>query len=126
MTIDTQRLRDRSLHERRSTNDDFELLCRCADHIDDQAAEIERLRQPWISVNERLPDTEELVLVFVPGARYQKVGLDCWRMQHESPVEWSSVTIETGMAWDEHEFEEVTHWMPLPAAPCAALSQEPT
>lgn len=74
-------------------------------------------RQMWISINDQLPEGEEIVLVLVPGDQYQKVALDCWRMQRESPVSWSSATIETGMAWDDHEFEEVTHWMPLPPAP---------
>lgn len=77
-------------------------------------------RQQWISVEDRLPNTDEIVLVLVPGARYQQVALDCWRMQREAPLSWSSATIEIGMGWDDHEFDEVTHWMPLPAPPADA------
>lgn len=77
-------------------------------------------RRQWISVEDRLPNTDEIVLVLVPGARYQQVALDCWRMQREAPLSWSSATIEIGMGWDDHEFDEVTHWMPIPTPPADA------
>lgn len=78
----------------------------------------------WISVEDRMPCDEEIVLVFVPNGRYQKVDFDCWRMQREAPLGFSSATIETGMGWDDHEWEEVTHWMPLPPPPGAHPSQQ--
>lgn len=78
----------------------------------------------WISVAERMPDTEDEVLVYFPTAKYNKVDLDCWRMQHESPVAWTSQTVEIGMMWDNHEFEDITHWMPLPAHPTPASGEQ--
>lgn len=86
-----------------------------ADEIDALRAELQA--RQWISVDERLPDNDELVLVTGPGFRRQHVSFDCWRMQREAPLSWSSATIETGMGWDDHEYEEITHWMPLPPAP---------
>lgn len=73
--------------------------------------------QGWISTNDRLPENEDEVLVYVPSAKYNKVDLDNWRMQHERPLGFSSHTVPIGEMWDNHEFEEVSHWMPLPQAP---------
>ena len=71
----------------------------------------------WVSVRERLPDSDSPVLVYTPKNAHAKVWIDCWQMQREAPLSWSSATIETGFMWDGFEFEDVTHWMPLPAAP---------
>jgi len=71
----------------------------------------------WVSVRERLPDSDGPVLVYTPKNAHAKVWIDCWQMQREAPLSWSSATIETGFMWDGFEFEDVTHWMPLPAAP---------
>lgn len=65
----------------------------------------------WVSVADRMPDTDDEVLVWTA----QGAMLDRWRMQSEAPLSFSSATIETGMYWDEHEFEEVTHWQPITA-----------
>lgn len=67
----------------------------------------------WIAVEDRLPSDEEPVLVYVPGNKHLKFAIDQWKMQREAPVSFSSATIETGMAWCDHEYEEVTHWKPL-------------
>ena len=69
----------------------------------------------WISVHDRLPSDDRPVLVYTPSTR--TVWIDCWAMQHESLVSWSSATIETGYAWAEWGFDEVSHWMPLPEPP---------
>lgn len=71
----------------------------------------------WVSVLERLPDSDDPVLVHTPKNKHAKVWIDCWSMQREAPLSFSSATIETGYAWDGFEFEEVTHWMPLPPLP---------
>lgn len=83
--------------------------------LEEAAAEIIRLRglQEWIRVEDRLPETEDEVLVFSEFG----IEVDRWRMQGECPVSFSSMTIETGMNWDDHEFDEVTHWMPIPPPP---------
>lgn len=71
----------------------------------------------WISVEDRLPPVGEQVLVYVPNSQYEKVQIDTWDMQREAPVSFSSETIEIGHGWDDHEFEDITHWMPLAATP---------
>jgi hypothetical protein len=38
-------------------------------------------------------------------------------MQREAPVSWSSATIETGLGWDDSDYDDITHWMPLPLPP---------
>jgi hypothetical protein len=81
--------------------------------------------QRWIPVGEGLPETGDSVLVYVPGNRHLKVSIDQWRMQREAPVSFSSATIETGMMWDDHEFEEITHWMPMPSLPSMNPRSEP-
>lgn len=72
--------------------------------------------QGWISVEDRLPAMDEPVLVYTPSS-VVKVCFDEWCTYHEAPVSWSSATVETGEGWQNHEFEEVTHWMPLPPPP---------
>jgi hypothetical protein len=72
----------------------------------------------WVSVDERVPAKDEPVLVFSPDGA-MGVSIDEWCTYHESPVSWSSATFITGEGWANHEFEQVTHWMPLPAAPGA-------
>ena len=77
----------------------------------------------WISVNERLPSRNEDVLVYVPNGQYRKVFIDEWGDYRECPVDFSTVSVVVGEGWAEHEFDEVTHWAPLPALPLAAVSR---
>lgn len=77
-------------------------------------------REGWISVADRMPEDGTECLVVIKAADGSPfVSTDTWQMQRECPVSFSSHTIETGMAWDNWEFEDITHWMPLPAAPAA-------
>ena len=78
----------------------------------------------WISVEDRMPPDDTPVLVYTPSySESLPFAIDEWRMQREAPVSWSSHTVETGMAWCEHEFDEVTHWRPL-TAPAALAAKE--
>ena len=73
----------------------------------------------WVSVNDRLPEdgTECLVIVkYGNDPKFYRV-IDTWRMQREAPVSFSSATIETGLMWDDHDFDDVLFWQPLPAPP---------
>jgi hypothetical protein len=72
----------------------------------------------WISVEDRMPepDTGE-VLVWLTGGR---CAFDEWHMYHEDPLGLSTTyTMEMGLMWRDYDFDEVTHWMPLPEPPCA-------
>lgn len=75
----------------------------------------------WIPCSERMPDAGSTVMVYLaepafPGA--MRVVFDCWDEQYESPVSFSTVSVPVGLGWDSGiEYEAVTHWMPLPAAP---------
>ena len=73
----------------------------------------------WISVQDRMPSDESVVMAW----NGDSIVFERWMERHESPVEWSSVTVPIGKAWDEHEFEEITHWMPLPPAPTTTRSE---
>lgn len=73
----------------------------------------------WIAVEDRVPDPGTACIVY-GQSRYLKaphVRLDRWDEQREAPLSWSSATIPIGLGWDDSEWEEVTHWMPLPAPP---------
>jgi hypothetical protein len=67
----------------------------------------------WVSVTDRLPPDGDVVLAWAGD----HVAVERWMERHESPVSWSSATVPIGPGWDDHEFEDITHWMPLPSAP---------
>jgi len=71
----------------------------------------------WISVLERMPSNDEPALVYTPLSAHGKVWIDAWEMQSESPLDFTSATIDIGFGWSGFEFEDVTHWMPIPALP---------
>ena len=82
----------------------------------------------WISVDDRMPkpDSGE-VLVYLSGGMF---GLDEWHTHHEDPIGLSTThTLDMGQMWRTFDYEDITHWMPLPAAPGAtqapAQSREP-
>lgn len=76
----------------------------------------------WVSVEERMPEPGTECLVWVvsspwaqPGTHY--AALDTWDEQHEAPLSFSSATIPIGLGWGDHEYEDITHWQPIPAPP---------
>ena len=71
--------------------------------------------QPWISVKDRLPIAEERVL-FWCARNGGFVGLGAKAVNDPDSSQWfdESHTDRDGDAYDEYD---VTHWMPLPAAP---------
>ena len=91
-----------------------------------------RKQSEWISVDERLPETDNKntydynVLVFIPkreGCRQH--GMFLGKLKHSEandgscniwniPIEESEWTV---WGWSYFEHPVVTHWMPLPAAP---------
>lgn len=61
----------------------------------------------WISVNDKMPDDETVVLVFAPEDKSEPVWLGYFVSELNV---WSD---PTGAYIDE----EITHWMPLPEPP---------
>jgi len=82
------------------------------------AKQVPAQEQDWISVNDRLPSDGDVVIAWAGD----HIVIERWEERHEAPLGWSSATIPIGPAWDDHEFEDITHWMPLPPAP-AQLAQ---
>lgn len=80
-------------------------------------ADSEGTRAVWVPVEERLPPEGVRVLVYVPTCELLPIQADEWNEQREDPTGMGGPTIATGHMWDEHEFEEVTHWMFLPTPP---------
>ena len=80
-------------------------------------AAIERLEEltasPWISVNERLPEDEQGVLVIVSGRPREHLALD---NAHELATFYAGEgwLFEAYPDWDD---PQVTYWMPLPELP---------
>lgn len=75
----------------------------------------------WISVEEKMPEPDSgEVLVWLTGGR---CAFDEWHTHREDPTGMSTThTIDMGLMWRDYEFEDITHWMPLPLPPEA---QEP-
>ena len=92
------------------------IMCRCCSHkcddtsgciVEDYAEAIYNegyRKQEWISVDERLPETNEEVLVY---SSVGKIYTACY------------IRVDGIEFWFENidGFREITHWMPLPEAP---------
>jgi hypothetical protein len=80
----------------------------------------------WISVEDRMPEPgTDCLVVLCWDDQQPYIGIDTWDEQHEAPLSFSSATICTGLAWNEHDFDEISHWIPLsalPAIPAIAAS----
>lgn len=88
-----------------------EYVDRCARYADGIMAL--REKQQWISVTERLPETEDFVLAVVNGKPTENVTL-------VDSIEIASFMRDEGWCLDmypEWEDPKVTHWMPLPYKP---------
>lgn len=88
-----------------------EYVDRCARYAE-ETMEL-REKQQWISVTERLPETEDFVLAVVNGKPTENVTL-------VDSIEIASFMRDEGWLLDmypEWENPKVTHWMPLPPAP---------
>lgn len=84
------------------------IICAARERLEELTAS-----SPWISVNERLPEDEQGVLVIVSGRPREHLALD---NTHEL------ATFYAGEGWlleayPEWENPQVTYWMPLPESP---------
>jgi hypothetical protein len=71
----------------------------------------------WVSVADGLPEMNKVVMVYIPDFEGYQIQLSEWVEYYEAPVSFSTATIKTGEGWADHDFDEITHWMSLPAAP---------
>lgn len=81
----------------------------------------------WISVHDRMPEPGAECLVWIvrnPFAKEPYVFIDTWDVLREDPIGMGGPTIETGLGWGDNEFEDISHWMPLPGAPSASERQQ--
>ena len=75
----------------------------------------ESLRPKWISVEDRLPEDGELVLVLASGKPCENITLvDAYEMAEYSRDNNRGWILETYPMWED---AKVTHWMPLPEPP---------
>ena len=85
-----------------------EMNAKCVQLLKDMAGEMERLRAErgaaqWISVEERLPETDNYCIVFEPG-------YGCEVCMYYGDGEWLTPDLSNVTRF-------VSHWMPLPEAP---------
>ena len=96
--IEEMRKEVASIHRFFLEDDDYEKL---DDYIADELYNAGYRKQEWISVEERLPEKNVRVLVYLKTDRsYTKIDTD--RLDDRGFVRW---------------YKDVTHWMPLPEAP---------
>ena len=69
--------------------------------------------QEWISVDERLPENDVMVIGYTPCDGFMFVGY-----YHEEPkYDWKQWRIVTAMRSTKAMKKKVTHWQPLPQPP---------
>ena len=69
--------------------------------------------QEWISVDDRLPKNDVMVIGYTPCDGFMFVGY-----YHEEPkYDWKVWRIVTAMRSTKVMTKKVTHWMPLPQPP---------
>ena len=69
--------------------------------------------QEWISVDDRLPENDVMVIGYTPCDGFMFVGY-----YHEEPkYDWKVWRIVTAMRSTKVMTKKVTHWMPLPQPP---------
>jgi hypothetical protein len=69
--------------------------------------------QEWISVDERLPENDVMVIGYTPCDGFMFVGY-----YHEEPkYDWKVWRIVTAMRSTKVMKKRVTHWLPLPQPP---------
>jgi len=79
-------------------------------------AEIEALRNPWISVHDRLPENDDTVFVMLDYYQADMDGPDVVGLS--SSGEYDTGSLFDGAVLADHfndDDVDVTHWMPLPS-----------
>ena len=73
-----------------------------------------RKQSEWISVDERLPHSQQMVIGYTPCDGYMFVG---FYQKVDSPYWKSYWSVITAMRSTKKITKKVTHWMPLPEPP---------
>lgn len=79
-------------------------------------ADIEALRNPWISVHDRLPENDDTVFVMLDYYQADMDGPDVVGLS--SSGEYDTGSLVDGAVLADHfndDDVDVTHWMPLPS-----------
>ena len=80
------------------------------------ALDLLRAQEPgWVSVKDRLPENEEMVVCYTPCDGYMFIGFH--RTHVSANYNWSAWYIITAMRSTKKITKKVTHWMPLPKPP---------
>ena len=69
--------------------------------------------QEWISVEDRLPENDVMVIGFTPCDGFMFVGY----YHEETKYDWKAWMIITAMRCTKVMKKKVTHWLPLPQPP---------
>lgn len=69
----------------------------------------------WISVEERLPENDRMVIGFTPCDGFMFVGY--YHEEKMAGYKWEKWKIITAMRSTKDMVKKVTHWMPLPEPP---------
>lgn len=87
--------------------------CKLSENIADDLISNGVTVQEWISVDERLPENDVMVIGYTPCDGFMFVGY-----YHEEPeYDWKLWRIVTAMRSTKVMKKKVTHWMPLPQPP---------
>lgn len=79
----------------------------------------------WIACSERLPNPDfGEVLVWLWESKMY--AIDEWHTYREDPTGMGGPTLDMGLMWRNFDFDEVSHWRPLPAPPSALSSPNST
>ena len=79
----------------------------------------ESLVSRWISVTERMPECQKMILLHAPTS--QRGAVDYGFLDFAD----RKFKVQSMLGWDPADaYGEVTHWMPLPAPPCSELETE--
>ena len=99
------------------SEDVFKYIQQLEDHIRD----ITKMVPRWISVEERLPEKDQEVLLIAHGWESQSMYIGCLHNE-EAETSWlTGITSKESewsiSGWSYLRAPEVTHWMPMPEPP---------
>lgn len=67
----------------------------------------------WNKIDDGPPEKDTYVFVYMPTDNHLSIRVDRWVDLHECLVDFSTETVCVGEGWENHKFDEITHWTPL-------------